>query len=498
MKKYLMAALFLLAHGIAIGATHDCGDESEFTTAIAAMADGDIIIISGSWTSTGVYTIDNNVEIYGSSASNTIKLGVDSNYFFTFSTGASGASIHDLTIDCDKASRTTGTAILTTVPITIYDITISNPFNYGVVANTTGLSITGVLINTVGGPGINKNSAGNGIRINSLTTGAVITGNTITNDSSSSTGIFLNGADSNTISENTITGCGRNGIELYDSADGNTISGNVITNVGMDGTASDFIAVGGENTIVSSNILTQSSDPSAVVWGVEILGGADACDGSVISGNIITGQYMTRGLSGGGSSIAIAKNYIESTTYGIYYQNTDASSIYYNQIIGTALTAGIVVEAFSAGTYVASIYNNTVVGTSGTGIRYEETTGVFGASNLKNNIIRGFDKGVVIEDKDDDGHLITHTNNLYYGNTADAQKDVGGSFSAIELHETETTTDPLFINAHGSDYRLKPSSPAINAGTDVSLTTDYANNAIVGNPDIGALESFITFKGVSF
>jgi peptidoglycan/xylan/chitin deacetylase (PgdA/CDA1 family) len=39
-----------------------------------------------------------------------------------------------------------------------------------------------------------------------------------------------------------------------------------------------------------------------------------------------------------------------------------------------------------------------------------------------------------------------------------------------------------------SSYQLKPTSPAIDSGTNVSLTTDYAGNPIYGLPDIGAYE----------
>jgi hypothetical protein len=39
-----------------------------------------------------------------------------------------------------------------------------------------------------------------------------------------------------------------------------------------------------------------------------------------------------------------------------------------------------------------------------------------------------------------------------------------------------------------SDYHLLSTSPAIDAGTDVGLTTDYAGNPIYGAPDIGGYE----------
>ncbi len=52
---------------------------------------------------------------------------------------------------------------------------------------------------------------------------------------------------------------------------------------------------------------------------------------------------------------------------------------------------------------------------------------------------------------------------------------------------------PFFVNATGtfsepSDFKLSSSSPAIDAGTDVGLTTDFDGNPINGTPDIGAYE----------
>lgn len=55
--------------------------------------------------------------------------------------------------------------------------------------------------------------------------------------------------------------------------------------------------------------------------------------------------------------------------------------------------------------------------------------------------------------------------------------------------------DPRFVNAGGSytlatDFKLKLNSPAIDAGTSVSLTTDYEGRPVpIGSaPDIGAFE----------
>jgi len=53
--------------------------------------------------------------------------------------------------------------------------------------------------------------------------------------------------------------------------------------------------------------------------------------------------------------------------------------------------------------------------------------------------------------------------------------------------------DPQFVsaikaNAPNVDFRLQATSPAINAGVNVGLITDFLGNPITGNPDIGAFE----------
>lgn len=64
-----------------------------------------------------------------------------------------------------------------------------------------------------------------------------------------------------------------------------------------------------------------------------------------------------------------------------------------------------------------------------------------------------------------------------------------GSTADSGVTYTRTLTD-------ASDFRLKPDSPAINAGTDVGLTTDYAGRAIRGLPDIGAYEFYGVYGGM--
>jgi len=74
-----------------------------------------------------------------------------------------------------------------------------------------------------------------------------------------------------------------------------------------------------------------------------------------------------------------------------------------------------------------------------------------------------------------------------YNTLADWQTALAAtSFSGKGVHDV--SADPLFVNFATGDYRLQAGSPCINAGVDIGLTTDYAGNAIVGLPDIGAYE----------
>jgi hypothetical protein len=60
--------------------------------------------------------------------------------------------------------------------------------------------------------------------------------------------------------------------------------------------------------------------------------------------------------------------------------------------------------------------------------------------------------------------------------------------AGITMINNFENTNPLMTNPAGLDFTLTSTSPAINAGAIVGLTTDYLGNPIVGIPDIGAYE----------
>jgi len=88
-------------------------------------------------------------------------------------------------------------------------------------------------------------------------------------------------------------------------------------------------------------------------------------------------------------------------------------------------------------------------------------------------------------------------NNIFYSVNAPSasgwryQGNDYGSWALWKAAEGANDTafaDPLFRST--TDFRLKAGSPAINAGVDVGLTTDFLGKPIRGVPDIGAYEFY--------
>ena len=80
----------------------------------------------------------------------------------------------------------------------------------------------------------------------------------------------------------------------------------------------------------------------------------------------------------------------------------------------------------------------------------------------------------------------TGSNNISNNAVSAAQKTLLGS-------DVRASTDPLFINYTGSDFRLQSGSPCKDHGADISLSFDIVNTPRpIGAVDIGAYEYFAT------
>ena len=189
-----------------------------------------------------------------------------------------------------------------------------------------------------------------------------------------------------------------------------------------------------------------------------------------------------------GGQIVTGGNLTTNATYNIH------NNIIFNSINGYG---SITEDAKGSGTLSLNIYNNTLYKT---GNAYASTTEIYVANNItslsiKNNILYG---------ADDHGGIniaVTQSNavidyNLYW---KDVQSDAVNNYYNGTKYTSLVSWKALGFDAHGvnqnpllvnpiTDYHLKSTSPAINVGINVGLSTDCEGNSILGLPDIGAYE----------
>jgi len=142
---------------------------------------------------------------------------------------------------------------------------------------------------------------------------------------------------------------------------------------------------------------------------------------------------------------------------------------------------------------------------------------------ILNNVMYGYKKGVNLEDDQVDTIV---KNNIFYSNFSDntpVQMEGGETRTGLDINNNcyytgeytpaftitgigtynytewqalghdanSVNSNPLFVDASNGNFSLQDSSPCIDAGIDVSLTSDY-NGSLVpmgnGTPDIGAIE----------
>ncbi len=129
--------------------------------------------------------------------------------------------------------------------------------------------------------------------------------------------------------------------------------------------------------------------------------------------------------------------------------------------------------------------------------QYERTVN----TNIKNNIVyatQSWALAVSIQGILTDNPGINYSNNLWYKEVSGNWYFDGSEGSSLTTWNTKSFVvgdrdrfgNPNFVNAPGADFHLQPTSPAINAGTNVGLTRDYAGTLVPQGPlpDIGAYE----------
>ena len=165
--------------------------------------------------------------------------------------------------------------------------------------------------------------------------------------------------------------------------------------------------------------------------------------------------------------------------------------IRYNVIIwspeGQASGLGGVVAQSSLQKPNVRVYNNTLFcdGAAGSGHCGLRVGG--GDVIVKNNIIKGFNRGIDFRSTDEANASLVNDYNCLHGNTT---AYFNNGTPGVSAGTNDTTSDPLFTDAASLDFTLQTGSPCKNTGTDLSFVRDYAGNGVPFGvaPDMGAYE----------
>jgi hypothetical protein len=102
--------------------------------------------------------------------------------------------------------------------------------------------------------------------------------------------------------------------------------------------------------------------------------------------------------------------------------------------------------------------------------------------DLKNSILTNHNPGVYL------AGTLNEDYNMFYNNSIDLQFSSGYVYNPGG--HTTGLQDPQLANPAGGDYRLLPTSPAINRGIDLGVTTDRDGLPRTNRWDVGAYQFY--------
>jgi len=261
-----------------------------------------------------------------------------------------------------------------------------------------------------------------------------------------------------------------------------TISGNSVTNAYDDGIKTYRGAITIENNDVYS--CGDAESAAGGNTGIQVYNGGDDVTATVRYNRV----WDTRG-----AGLAVSGDGVHAISASMYYNiawdnnldtdNANPGGVGVNAQIKVYQAAGITVYnnvAYSGAVDGFAVENaacdNTVI--------LKNNISAFNAAlewNIRDGTAPTLDYNCIY---DTAGNMIYHTAHTY----------TTAQFAAYQAAKSQDansiSANPLFINAANSNFRLQATSPCRDAGTDISLTLDYAKRKVpLGSAqDIGAYE----------
>jgi len=274
------------------------------------------------------------------------------------------------------------------------------------------------------------------------------------------------------------------GISTNTGSDYTTITGNYMHNMRMvknaPGGNDDY---GANPMVIGSSYNTITNNRFEECWALSYDfgydGGAVELFGTAMNNNLI--MYNTAINCNGFMEIGSAGSGVANNNIVAYNKIINCGSI------GTYQTGG----TFATSINNLQYYNNIVIETvrqyaKPAALFWMYASGPQGMVVAKNNIF-WLSTGINFAGSKFNAGEMVHNNNIYR---------MSGGVLGVTLHGSEQYSNNatnLFSTTAGDpaiwNFSLQNSSPAINFGTGVALTKDFAGAAIVGNPDAGILES---------
>lgn len=255
----------------------------------------------------------------------------------------------------------------------------------------------------------------------------------------------------------------------------------------------------------STTINTASSTTTSTGSGFRAITSSTlTCNDCTVSGSAVDGFSISNSATLNCNRCKAYNNgSTGDSTSGDGYTSHDTSTLNIHSSIAYGnYKSGVAVTGASSGEILNSSFYNNVQSTNGSGWDSSGDVGIginaTGTWTIKNNItyahpVEFMITAVAVAG----GATVTSNYNLFYDSLGGSAFDYNGVFYNFSNYKTASgkdanslNTNPLFRDISSSNFLLLPTSPAINAGASVGLTTDYVSSSVPqgSSPDIGAYE----------